>query len=97
MPDYQDILYGVDDHVATITINRPKKLNAFTQKTFYEWEDALRRAEADRDVGVIVFGRRFGPRFWRCFSFSVRLPAERMSSAGESRWTRPLQKSWRLG
>ena len=55
MSDYQDILYGVKDHVATIAINRPNKLNAFTQKTIYEWEDALRRAEADRDVGVIVF------------------------------------------
>ncbi len=55
MSDYQDILYGVKDHVATITINRPHKLNAFTQNTIYEWEDALRRAEADREVGVIVF------------------------------------------
>lgn len=55
MADYEDIIYGVKDHVATITINRPKQLNAFTQKTIYEWEDALRKAEADTDVGVIVF------------------------------------------
>lgn len=55
MKEYKDILYGVKDHVATITINRPHKLNAFTQNTIYEWEDALRRAEADPDVGVIVF------------------------------------------
>ena len=55
MADYEDIIYGVKDHVATITINRPKRLNAFTQKTIYEWEDALRKAEADADVGVIVF------------------------------------------
>ena len=55
MADYEDIIYGVKDHVATITINRPKQLNAFTQKTIYEWEDALRTAEADVDVGVIVF------------------------------------------
>ena len=54
MAGYEDILFGVKDHVATITINRPKRLNAFIQKTIYEWEDALRRAEADRDVGVIV-------------------------------------------
>ena len=55
MADYKDILYNVKNHVATITNNRPKKLNAFTQNTIYEWEDALRVAEADRDVGVIVF------------------------------------------
>src|SRR5262245_14386877 len=53
--EYKDILYGVKDRVATITINRPHKLNAFTQNTIYEWEDALRRATADRAVGVIVF------------------------------------------
>jgi 2-ketocyclohexanecarboxyl-CoA hydrolase len=53
--EYKDILYDVKDYVATITINRPHKLNAFTQKTIYEWEDALRRAGEDRSVGVIVF------------------------------------------
>jgi 2-ketocyclohexanecarboxyl-CoA hydrolase len=52
---YQDILYNVKNNVATITINRPEKLNAFTQQTIYEWEDALRQATDDRDVGVIVF------------------------------------------
>lgn len=53
--EYKDILYSVKDHVTTIAINRPEKLNAFTQRTIYEWEDALRKATADRDVGVIVF------------------------------------------
>ncbi|MEZ5776603.1 MAG: enoyl-CoA hydratase-related protein [Hyphomicrobiaceae bacterium] len=53
--NYRDILYDVKDHIATITINRPEKLNAFTQNTIYEWEHALKRAEADKDVGVIVF------------------------------------------
>lgn len=52
---YTDILYETKDLVATITINRPNKLNAFTQNTIYEWEDALKRAWHDRNVGVIVF------------------------------------------
>lgn len=52
---YKDILYEVKDLVATITINRPDKLNAFTQNTIYEWDDALMRAWRDRKVGVIVF------------------------------------------
>ncbi len=55
MREYKDIIYTIDDHVATIAINRPRKLNAFTQNTIYEWEDALREAERDPDVGVIVF------------------------------------------
>jgi 2-ketocyclohexanecarboxyl-CoA hydrolase len=52
---YKDILYDVKDRVATITINRPDKLNAFTQDTIYEWEDALTKASNDKKVGVIVF------------------------------------------
>jgi len=51
---YTDILYGVSDGVATITINRPKRLNAFTGHTITEMEDAVRRATDDRAVGVIV-------------------------------------------
>ncbi len=54
MTEYTDILYRMDNRVATIAINRPKTLNAFTQHTLYEMEDAIRRAEADRDVGVLV-------------------------------------------
>lgn len=51
---YTDILYGVADNVATIAINRPKRLNAYTADTLVELEGALARADADRAVGVIV-------------------------------------------
>lgn len=44
MTEYSDILYGVEIQVATIAINRPKTLNAFTQHTLYEMEDAIRPA-----------------------------------------------------
>jgi len=51
---YTDILYRVDDSVATITINPPEKLNAFTGQTLAELSDAIARSEKDRNVGVIV-------------------------------------------
>ena len=51
---YQDILYNVKDSIATITINRPKVLNAFTGDTIKEMEHALDAAAADPAVGVIV-------------------------------------------
>ncbi len=52
--DYEDILYDVSDHVATITLNRPEVMNAFRAKTCTELVDALGRAGYDRDVGAIV-------------------------------------------
>lgn len=52
--EYTDILYDVDKAVATITINRPKALNAFTPHTIREMTRAMRVAGRDRSVGVIV-------------------------------------------
>ena len=52
--DYKDILYGVKDAVATITINRPEVLNAFTGDSIIEMEHALDEATNDSSVGVIV-------------------------------------------
>ena len=51
---YQDILYSVADGVATITINRPEKLNAMRGLTIDEMENAIARAGADRSAGVLV-------------------------------------------
>jgi naphthoate synthase/2-ketocyclohexanecarboxyl-CoA hydrolase len=51
---YTDIIYTVADSVATITINRPEKRNAFREETLDELIDAFSTAEADRGVGVIV-------------------------------------------
>src|SRR6266513_4200651 len=51
---YGDILYDKRDGVATITINRPKVLNAFRAETVEEMLEAMRDAEGDREIGVIV-------------------------------------------
>ncbi len=54
---YDEILYEVDDPVATITLNRPAALNAWTAAMDDEIRDALRRAEADaKVVGIIITG-----------------------------------------
>lgn len=62
MADYQDILYDVDDHVATITLNRPDKLNAWTRQMEAEVRRAMADAAGDADARVIVLtgaGRGF--------------------------------------
>ncbi len=51
---YEDILYDVADHVATITINRPQVHNAFRGRTCEELLEAFQQAGYDRDIGAIV-------------------------------------------
>jgi 2-ketocyclohexanecarboxyl-CoA hydrolase len=62
--DYEDILYEADDAVATITFNRPDRLNAFRGHTYAEVADAVLRAGWDRGIGAIVLtgagSRAFG-------------------------------------
>lgn len=59
---YQDILYDVEDGIATITMNRPDKLNAFTSVMLEEIIDAIDKTDADDDVRAVIFtgaGRGF--------------------------------------
>lgn len=51
---YEEILYEVKDPVATITLNRPAQLNAWTDRMAAELKHAMARAEADPQVVVIV-------------------------------------------
>ncbi len=52
--EYQDILYDVSDEIATITINRPKQLNAFRGETVHEMTRAFKAAWGDRNVGCVI-------------------------------------------
>lgn len=59
---YENILYETDGRLAFITLNRPEKLNALSNELRGEMFHAMKRAEADRSVGVIVLrgaGRAF--------------------------------------
>jgi enoyl-CoA hydratase/carnithine racemase len=59
---WKEILYEVQERVATITLNRPQKLNAWTAVMAAELREALTTAEADEGVRAIVItgaGRGF--------------------------------------
>ena len=59
---YEQILYDVDDPVATISLNRPKQLNAWTDRMATEVRHAVANAESDPAVVAIVLtgvGRGF--------------------------------------
>ncbi len=52
--EYTQILFEVADHVATITLNRPDRLNAFTGTMMNEIIDALDHTDADDDVRAVI-------------------------------------------
>ncbi len=51
---YEQILYEVSDPIATITLNRPEVLNAWTQRMGAEVRHAFAQAERDPRVVVIL-------------------------------------------
>ena len=51
---YEQILYEVADGIATVTLNRPEKLNAWTMRMSAEVRHAFVRANRDEAVRVIV-------------------------------------------
>ncbi len=59
---YEQIIYEVADGVATITLNRPEKLNAFTGTMMAELIAAFDASDADDDVRCVIVtgaGRAF--------------------------------------
>jgi enoyl-CoA hydratase/carnithine racemase len=55
MPDYREILLDISEGVATITLNRPEKMNAYTVSMGEELRDAIDRTDADDAVRAVIF------------------------------------------
>src|SRR5262245_44874463 len=60
---YQNILYVVEDRVATITFNRPKQHNAFSEGLIADIVGAIAEADRDPEVRVIVVTGAGGAAF----------------------------------
>jgi len=54
MPTFETILYDVADGIATITLNRPERLNAFTGQMMVDMIAAFDLSDADDDVRVVI-------------------------------------------
>ncbi|MHB8531971.1 MAG: crotonase/enoyl-CoA hydratase family protein [Solirubrobacteraceae bacterium] len=66
---FQTLLYGLDGAVATITLNRPERLNTIVPPMPEELEAAVQEASSDSDVKVIVL-RGAGRSFCAGFDFA---------------------------
>jgi enoyl-CoA hydratase/carnithine racemase len=81
--NYKCLLYEVKDGVATLTLNRPERLNALGDTLREDLLDAVTRASADADVRVMILtgaGKGF------CAGGDVKA----MNEAKEGRRERPL-------
>ncbi len=52
--EYKNLLFSVEDGVATITFNRPKALNAMNSETMGELNDAVNRCKSDDAVKAVI-------------------------------------------
>lgn len=60
--EFQDILLDISEGIATITLNRPDKMNSFTGRMMHEIIAALDITDADDNVKAVIFtgaGRAF--------------------------------------
>ncbi len=61
-PTFETLLYSVEEGIATITLNRPDRLNAFTTRMMLDMIAAFDATDADDDVGAVIVtgaGRAF--------------------------------------
>ena len=84
---YKCLLYAVEERIATLTLNRPERLNALGDTLREDLYDAVATAAADPDVGVLVItgaGRGF------CSGGDVKAMSER-AEGGEAP---PANERW---
>lgn len=77
--EFSQIQYGVSENIATITLNRPEKLNAFTNKMLHEIIAAFDLTDEDDSVRAVIVtgaGRAF------CAGADLSLGGETFSRGG---------------
>jgi enoyl-CoA hydratase/carnithine racemase len=74
---YRDLIYDVSDRIATITLNRPDRLNAISGGMLASFSEAFREADHDRNVRAIILtgaGKGF------CAGLDLKEQGERASA-----------------
>ena len=81
--DFTDVIYEVADQVATITINRPDRMNSFRGRTVDELLSAFKHAWVDKSVAAVILTGAGYRAF--CTGGDVKLRAE-TGGYGETEW-----------
>ena len=87
---YTQILYSKENNVATITLNRPEKMNAYSEVMVHEMLASLARARDDDEVRAVIItgaGRGFcsGGEISADFQYPERYRGHRLESMLEMR------------
>ena len=90
MKEFQQITYEKSGHVAAVTLNRPQKLNAYSEIMVHEILAALGDARDDDEIRAVIItgaGRGFcsGGDIGRDFQYPARYRGHRMESMLEMR------------
>jgi enoyl-CoA hydratase/carnithine racemase len=91
---YENLLYEVEDRVATITLNRPERMNALSQKLVEEIMAAVAAADQDQDVRVLIIRGAGGRAFSAGFDIKESLDQPKR---GLTEWRARLQNDIRFG
>jgi enoyl-CoA hydratase len=52
--DYKNIIFQIEEQIATITFNRPKVLNALNEASLKEFSHAIDKVAGDEDIRVLI-------------------------------------------
>lgn len=90
MKEFEQILYDKSGHIAIVTLNRPKKLNAYSEVMVHEILTALADARDDDQIRAVILtgtGRGFcsGGDIGKDFQYPARYRGHRMESMLEMR------------
>lgn len=91
--EYDNILYRVDDRIALITLNRPEKRNALSPAMRNDIVAALRAAERDDEVSVILI-EGAGPAFCAGYDMNSYAGGDPNPARPEGWNHSPLYESW---
>ena len=86
---YENLLYATDDRVATITLNRPERMNALSEKLVDEIIEAVVAADHDPEVRVIMIKGAGGKAF--SSGFDIKESIEK-PQRGLVEWRARIQK-----